>query len=52
MVLEAMSDFELVREARDGSNNAFAVLVGRYRQSLINLSMRYVHDDCSYQPQP
>jgi RNA polymerase sigma-70 factor, ECF subfamily len=44
MVIEAMSDNELVRLSRAGSNEAFAVLVNRYQSSLLHLSLRYVHD--------
>jgi len=44
MVQEALSDFDLVRQTREGNIAAFSVLVIRYQGSLLHLSMRYVHD--------
>lgn len=44
MVLEALSDFELVRHTNEGRPDAFSVLVKRYQKPLTHLSMRYVHD--------
>lgn len=47
MVLEALSDVELVRITKQGQGEAFSVLVNRYRKPLIHLSMRYVGDQFS-----
>lgn len=44
MVLEALSDFDLVKQTNNGRPEAFSVLVQRYQKPLIHLSMRYVHD--------
>lgn len=44
MILDKMSDFELVRMTNGGQAEAFSVLVQRYRKPLLHLSMRYVHN--------
>ena len=43
-MLEALSDFELIRKTTDGYIDAFSVLVKRYQKQLTILSMRYVSD--------
>ncbi len=42
--LEALSDFELVKRTKDGSMDAFTLIVERYQKPLHILSMRYVKD--------
>ena len=44
MLLEALSDFELVRQTNEGRSDAFSILVKRYQKPLLHLSMRYVRD--------
>lgn len=41
---ENQTDLELVRRVQAGDKSAFDVLVLKYQQKVINLVMRYVHD--------
>ncbi|MCB0378217.1 MAG: sigma-70 family RNA polymerase sigma factor [Bdellovibrionales bacterium] len=45
--MEALSDFDLVKEVIGGRIEAFAILVERYQKPLILLSLRYVGDPFS-----
>jgi RNA polymerase sigma-70 factor (ECF subfamily) len=42
--VEALTDFELVRRTKEGSSDAFSLLVARYEKPLQQLSLRYVKD--------
>ena len=42
--MQTLSDFDLVRQTCAGTREAFAVLVERYQQPLIAVSMRYSND--------
>ena len=43
-MLEALSDFDLVKKTNDGHHDAFSILVARYQKPLHSLSMRYVRN--------
>ncbi len=41
-MLGVLSDYELVQKTKEGSTQAFCVLVQRYEQALIHMCLRYV----------